>query len=315
LSLMVVPIGAVIIYAKMHGLPSGPVFVLFYALLMLGGSLKMILSSDMKEVVTKGVRKPLGLTRWMDLYASADPVPNGETRAVKDTTDDTTLEFKEISNLGSLLSDHTAYWNNLDGFVLRVARVCAETAKSEWRVLLPRETVDVDKRAAWRAGFLKVGRWINGLAWLVAFWLLWERYEQRLPMPFDLPAWLPAALPTALRSALLAAVVVLAAWATYRMLRWPWSLWVRAEQEKALAAIPPAGKPWMPLIGMEMIICMVLVLVNAIRREDSSVISELRPDPGGVITQLIPMFVALLILAAVVFRLWPEPRPSEAPDP
>jgi hypothetical protein len=66
---------------------------------------------------------------------------------------------------------------------------------------------------------------------------------------------------------------------------------------------------------MEMIICMVLVLVNAIRREDSSVISELRADPGGVITQLIPMFVALLILAAVVFRLWPEPRPSEAPDP
>jgi hypothetical protein len=310
-ALILVTIWAVIIYANIHDLPFGSVNILLLALMMLAGSLIMILSSDMKEVVTKHVRKPLGLTRWIDLYASADPVPNGKTKAVEGPT----LESVPIWNLGSLLSDHTTYWNNLDGFVLRVARVCAQTAKSEWQVLLPRETLDVDQRAAWRVGFLRLARGINGLAWLFAFVPLWKRHEQRVPMPFDLPTWLPAAVPTAARFALLAAVVALAAWGASRILRWPWTLWVRAEQEKALAHVPPAGKPWIPLIGMEMIVGMVLLLVYAITRGDSSVWSELRADPGEVIIEVLTlMFGGACILAAVALWLRPEPRPSEAPD-
>lgn len=311
-ALILVPILAVMIYANILDLPFGSVNILLFALMVLAGSLKMILSSDMKEVVTKRVRKPVGLTGWIDLYASADPVPNGKTRAVEDPT----MESVQIWNRGSQFSDHTAYWDNLDGFVLRVTRVCAQTARSEWQDRLPRERLDVDQRAAWRVGFLRLARGINALAWLFVFALLWKRHEQRVPMPFDLPAWLPAAAATVTRFALLAAVVTLAAWATSRILLWPWTLWVRSEQEKALAGVSPSGKPWVHLIVMEMIVAMVLLLAYKIARGDSSVWSELRADPGEVIiAALIFLFGGAWILAAFALRLMPEPRPPEAHDP
>src|SRR5262245_16389029 len=77
-----------------------------------------------KKIIQAPVSRPVGLRRWIDLYASADLVPNGPTRTVEGEHDS-----KRIWNLHSLFADHTAYWNR-DGFVLRVARACAETAGS-----------------------------------------------------------------------------------------------------------------------------------------------------------------------------------------
>jgi len=306
-----ITIVSAVIYARTLELPITSVSYLFVALLFLTGSLKAILSDEMKQVVTEGVRKPPGLARWIDLYASADPVPNGETRV----DDKAKLTSVQIWNLGSLLSDHTSYWDNVDGFVLRVARECAQTAKCEWQEQLPRDTLDVDRRAAWRVGFLRLAWWGNALAWLVAFVLLLRKgYAQSMPLLFDLPTWLPPPALIAVRFALLAAAVAVVAWATFYIQCWFWTLWGRAEQAKVLTGTPPAGRPWAPLIGMGLVFVMVLFMVKEIGRGASSVVSELRANPGVVMKLLIPMIVASLILTAVACWWKPEPRPSKAPD-
>ena len=92
-----------------------------------------------------------------------------------------------------MLSDHTTYWDNLDGFVLRIVRVCAETAKSPWQRKLP-DTTQMsfgDRLAKWRVGFLRWAVRINTLFWLLAFSLLWWRHEARVPLPIDLPGLAP----------------------------------------------------------------------------------------------------------------------------
>src|SRR5215831_10750160 len=125
-------------------LPTGAMTWLLLTLIFLLGSISFILSPEGKKIVRR-------------------------TRTIEGGH-----ESKRIWNLGSLFRDHTAYWDNRDGFVLRVARVCAETAESPWTHELPDESDFVDKRAAWRVGFLRTARWISGLTWLVLGVSLWD---------------------------------------------------------------------------------------------------------------------------------------------
>ena len=164
-------------------LPLGSVGWLFVALFSLFSSIKFILSSDGKKIIQAPVSRPVGLRRWIDLYASADLVPNGPTRTVEGEHDS-----KRIWNLHSLFADHTAYWNNRDGFVLRVARACAETAGSPWTHQLPHDSDFIDKRAAWRVGFLRVARWSSGLAWFALGISLWNRHQANVPYQSICPA-------------------------------------------------------------------------------------------------------------------------------
>ena len=66
-----------------RGSPNPPRFLVLL-LANLGVSLWMILSPTTRTAVTKPVQHPPGLSRWMDVYASADPVPNGPTRIERD---------------------------------------------------------------------------------------------------------------------------------------------------------------------------------------------------------------------------------------
>jgi hypothetical protein len=52
--------------------------------------------------------------KWKDYVSTADPVPNGPLDIEKPATN---FQCKEVSNEGSLLADHNAYWTNLDEFV------------------------------------------------------------------------------------------------------------------------------------------------------------------------------------------------------
>jgi hypothetical protein len=221
-------------YLSNKGLPVYSIAYLFWALFSLLSSLRFILSSEGKRIVQAPVTRPVGLRRWVDLYASADPVPNGRTR-----TTEGEHESKPIWNLGSMFADHTAYWDNRDGFVLRVARACAETAKSPWTQELPNESDFIDRRAAWRVGFLRAARWSSGLTWLVLGFSLWIRHQANVPVPFNLPSWVPA---SPVHHALFVALIALAMWATSRVLRWIWSWWVWAEQEVVLDHKLPGRK-------------------------------------------------------------------------
>jgi hypothetical protein len=244
--------GLGILLNHFKNLPLTSIIWLLFALMLLAGSIRFILSSEGKKIVQAPVSRPLGLSRWIDLYASADPVPNGPTRTIEGEHDS-----KLIWNLGSLFADHTAYWNNRDGFVLRVARACAETAESPWTHKLPGESDFIDKRAAWRVGFLRVARWSNVLAWLVLGAWLWMRDQANVPLPVNLPSWVPAPL---VQHALFVALIALAMWATSSALCWIWSWWVRAEQEVVLDHEQPGRKSDESIVGNVVIASMAMVV-------------------------------------------------------
>ena len=251
-SAMVVIQGLLPNYFSYKGLPWMPILYLFLALFLLFWSFSFILSSEGKKIVQAPVSSPLGLRRWVDLYASADPVPNGRTR-----TTEGGHESKKIWNLGAMFADHTAYWNNRDGFVLRVARVCAETAESPWTLELPDESDFIDKRAAWRVGFLRAARWSSAFTWLVLGVSLWKRNQANVPVPFNLPSWVPA---SPVQHALFVALIALAMWATSSALCWIWSWWVWAEQEVVLDHEQPGRESDKSFVGNVVISCMAMIV-------------------------------------------------------
>ena len=92
--------------------------------------------------------------RWIDCYATGDPVPNGVvTPAANDLS-------REVCNRSSMLSDHTTYWSNLDEFV---SLVYYEIAKSRRHDPVPDLRVEashlqqIARRRRWRVA---IGRFI-----------------------------------------------------------------------------------------------------------------------------------------------------------
>ncbi len=242
--------------------PLNRVTFLAAAFVVLGIFSYRILSQRMKSLVEQ-VRRPLGLHRWIDLYASHDPVPNGPMR----TTEPGVPESVRIWNLGSRLADHSAYWDNLDGFVLRVLRECAETAMSPWRDELSPVPPAVDARAAWRVGWLRLARRAVGIAWLTVGASVWFKYSELVPQPLKLPAWLPAVASKATRVAVLLGGIALIHVASCGLLRSLWRFWVRAEQDRVLAnqwpggnGVLPRGRMRVTLFFMAMIVWMVFGL-------------------------------------------------------
>jgi hypothetical protein len=61
---------------------------------------------------------PPGSRRWVDLYASSDPVPQGSLNVHLPGYD---ITSERIISRRSMLSDHTSYWQNRPEFVTRIA--------------------------------------------------------------------------------------------------------------------------------------------------------------------------------------------------
>jgi hypothetical protein len=129
---------------------------------------------------------------WLDFYASADPVPNGpllesDSADLRPLVERLHLKSTEVYNLGSLWSDHTAYWRNCDHFVGAVACAIARLAKLDQRCLWREENLEIARhRRGWRVGWLVAARWSAiGIALGMPV-LLWK--WDRLPSsPSDLP--------------------------------------------------------------------------------------------------------------------------------
>jgi hypothetical protein len=101
-------------------------------------------------------------TRWLDLYASADPVPNGPFLNASGI-----LYSGVVNNRGSILTDHSGYWNNAEEFVGRVAVEVGQISGLDLKNIAPwddQRLKRAKKRRAWRVRWLKFGRSV----WLVA---------------------------------------------------------------------------------------------------------------------------------------------------
>lgn len=110
---------------------------------------------------------------WYDFSARNDPVSNGEhVVAKKGNTRPHSLKTNEVQNRGSLLSDHTTYWENTSQFVPRVVEIIADRIGLPFKRLTPHDSATLSH--AWfshgfRVSCLRLGRTFVWLALLHAF--------------------------------------------------------------------------------------------------------------------------------------------------
>ena len=169
--------------------------------------------------------------RWYDLYASADPVPNGH---LLDDFEPPGLISVPVRNRHSLIGDHTSYWQAKDDFVHRVTRLLLDEAGIAVRPVYAHRAA---RRRVWRVGWLAAARWVLGLAALVlaAQWLAGSpAWLASLAESLTAPA-APAGPDSSARwgGALRAAAPAIAAFALWTvmfgLLQLAWRRWDRAE--------------------------------------------------------------------------------------
>ena len=229
-------------------IPFAPALLLILSLLLLGVSIFTILSKSWERVLTT-VRYPPGLSRWIDLFASADPVPVGPTL----TQDEARIESREIWNEGSVITDHVLYWRNLDEFVLRVVRACAETAQSTWAPKLPPESAALDQRARWRVSWLQIARTALITIGVALGIVLFQR--QRFTFASEIATYIPQWIaklfePDTLERVTLIALIAAGVWLAHALTRVVWLRWVAKEQVAILEQQSPDGFEVWPLTGM-----------------------------------------------------------------
>jgi hypothetical protein len=105
--------------------------------------------------------------RWLDFYATRDPVPNGamfdgeplDPLGLKFQVEG--LESYEVSNRGSSLSDHTTYWKNPEGFVAPMVGALGELCDLDLEGVFSfdRERLVIARhRRRWRVQWLRRAR-------------------------------------------------------------------------------------------------------------------------------------------------------------
>ncbi|MFE1905117.1 hypothetical protein ACFW96_15850 [Streptomyces gardneri] len=101
--------------------------------------------------------------RWIDLFATADPVPEGTLARPPRRG----LISQPVHNRGSSFSDHTTYWQNTEEFVSRVsAELAREAGWTEYARLTEEDrkvTAAAEHARRSRTDSLTLARWILGL--------------------------------------------------------------------------------------------------------------------------------------------------------
>lgn len=121
--------------------------------------------------------------KWIDSYATADPVSNGLL------LDDESMQQRsvEVCNYSSVLRDHTAYWQNRDHFSsLLMTQLASPTLRSTLGLSPSPELVSdtemlnwLAARRRWRVGMLTGIHWLAGIAVAIAayqYWPAWQRF-------------------------------------------------------------------------------------------------------------------------------------------
>ncbi len=124
-------------------------------------------------------------TRWVDLYATCDPVPNGalfdrqQTDRLSLSCEAQGLTSMEVDNRESLVTDHTTYWKNAESFIATVAgelgALCGQRLANVFPLDDERLTIARHMRRR-RVTWLKRSRWILILG-LIGVWQ-WGNLEQ-----------------------------------------------------------------------------------------------------------------------------------------
>src|SRR5688572_19811955 len=104
--------------------------------------------------------------RWIDLYASNDPAPNGVLAEELPEF----IESRPIYNHANLITDHTTYWGNIDEFVTAVFYAVNELTGIKLADLTDDLLKQSRARRKWRVVCLA---WVRNLVMLCSVILLW----------------------------------------------------------------------------------------------------------------------------------------------
>lgn len=106
--------------------------------------------------------------RWVDRFATADPVSSGPL--LPGEPDD--IDSQPVRNRASFWSDHTTYWENRDEFVRMLVDELGSPFSSMYR-----SGVSLDEAVArrrWRTAWLSAFRIVGTAALMGALWGLWK---------------------------------------------------------------------------------------------------------------------------------------------
>ncbi len=143
----------------------GPLFLLLLAAAAYALGFLMLLTRTQPKGVATWVALLTGLgVKFLDIFASHDPVPNGPLfESAPDP--DAGIDTREVCNRASWLSDHTSYWTNVEDVVLPLALLIGQTARLPLDKLYrfdPAWVAQAQRRRAHR---------VNCLVWLrLTFW-------------------------------------------------------------------------------------------------------------------------------------------------
>ncbi len=227
-----------IVAAERFDIPVMPFFLAVMLALILFVTLRLTFSKQLQVQIKETIARPSNVSDWRDFWATADPVPNGETR----TSVPGCPTGTRIWNEGSVLRDHTTYWQNRDGFVLPVVRILARAAHSPWCEALPPEPKhdNVNQRSRWRVRWLRVTRWPVAVAMALAVLQRGEELERARGSAGDALSTVGIGeslgrIPHAwVQMSMLGAAALLSAWVAYLIVLTLWRTWVRAEQDALL---------------------------------------------------------------------------------
>jgi hypothetical protein len=276
------------------------------------------------EEFERDFRLPAGI-RWIDFYSDADLVPTWE---VIEKPPPGTLESHRVDNVGSLLSDHTSYWQNLEGVVARIGAALLAAAGLNG----PDEPVlaQGERRRRYRVHWLVLVRRSIGVVALAL--IAWHWRHLHLLMPTAAADQLGNAV-NALQGASLAespmrkalvkelvlaasravgmGAVLLAAWASYRALFALWKTWERRDastfRKQASYPLAPAWFWLFFIVAVALVEAAILIPLTPHRLVEALKQSVSVP----VLTAMIGYFVGLqwraLPYAAIAFLLvWPS---------
>ena len=216
-----------------------PVFAFAFCAAGIRAEIRGIQLPELKHWIAR--LKSTGL-RWIDCYASVDPVPNG----IVDPS--ARCLSREVCNRSSMFADHTTYWTNSDQFL---SLLFGEIAKARTRDPYPdlrlsgKTFTQIIRERRWRVAIGRTIQWVGiaGLlivlvhnwpaCWNFALWG-WTRVGIFLSNIFGLEPGNPRSSGvdwTTIRD--LALVFV-----PYGIVRMIWTSWNNWEMQKALGLEP-----------------------------------------------------------------------------
>lgn len=212
---------------------------------ILGGLVSDMSSQTEEELRTEfdAVTDKFPKLKWVDLWASADPAPNGPLLQALPPG----ISSYKVRNLASTLLDHSVYWSNVTEFVSTIAFAGARLVTGEPlgvaarfpdRLINAARTRDrrVSMLAAARVVFftaLAVG--LYGVRSYLPGWgdavLAWA--HQNLPLVPDWTDWTPFA-----KGGVALGLISLGGFAGWLAVAWSWSVPIHADEDRFFRGMP-----------------------------------------------------------------------------